>query len=141
KPFDPRAMTLYDAWADSNNPRQAAIARGAAIFNDPRINITGVGGLNDDLGAATIRGSCTACHDSPNVGNHSVALPIDIGLTDETVRTPDMPLYTLRNKNTGQTRKTTDPGRALLTGKWKDIGRSEERRVGKECRSGWGGGQ
>jgi cytochrome c peroxidase len=57
------------------------------------------------------------------VGNHSVALPIDIGLTDENVRTPDMPLYTLRNLTTGAVRKTTDPGRALLTGKWKDIGK------------------
>jgi cytochrome c peroxidase len=50
-------------------------------------------------------------------------LPIDIGLTDENVRTPDMPLYTLRNLATGEVRKTTDPGRALLTGKWKDIGK------------------
>jgi cytochrome c peroxidase len=123
KPFDPRAMTLYDVWAGAKIPRQAAIARGAAIFNDPRINITGVGGLNDDLNIGVIRSACTACHDSPNVGNHSVALPIDIGLTDEDVRTPDMPLYTLRNIATGQKRKTTDPGRALLTGKWNDIGK------------------
>ena len=34
-----------------------------------------------------------------------------------------MPLYTLRNKVTGQTVQTTDPGRALVTGKWKHIGR------------------
>jgi cytochrome c peroxidase len=34
-----------------------------------------------------------------------------------------MPLYTLRNKFTGQTLQTTDPGRALVTGRWKDIGR------------------
>ena len=100
-----------------------AIARGAALFNAPRINITRVGGLNDDLGKTVIPGSCTSCHDSPNVGNHSVALPIDIGLTDAARRTADMPLYTLRNKTTGQTRQTTDPGRALLTGKWKDIGK------------------
>ena len=50
-------------------------------------------------------------------------LPIDIGLTDEQFRAPDMPLYTLRNRGTGQLRKTSDPGRALLTGKWKDIGK------------------
>jgi cytochrome c peroxidase len=121
--FDPRAMTLYDSWAGSRNPRRAAIARGAALFGAVRINITGVGGLNDDLGVALIRGSCTSCHDTPNVGNHSVALPIDIGLTDRPFRTPDMPLYTLRNRVTGQLRKTSDPGRALLSGKWKDIGK------------------
>jgi cytochrome c peroxidase len=121
--FDPQAMTLYDAFARSHNPRRTAIARGAALFNATRINITRVGGLNDALGVPVIRGSCTSCHDSPNVGNHSVALPIDIGLTDESIRTPDMPLYTLRNRLTGKTRKTTDPGRALLTGKWQDIGK------------------
>jgi hypothetical protein len=121
--FDPRAMTLYDTWADSTNPSRAAIARGAALFNATRIDITGVGGLNDDLGVPVIRRSCTTCHDSPNVGNHSVALPIDIGVTDEKFRTPDLPLYTLRSPVTGQIRTTTDPGRALLTGKWKDIGK------------------
>jgi hypothetical protein len=121
--FDTRAMTLFDAWAASKNPQRAAIARGAALFNAPRIDITGVGGLNDDLGVVLIRGSCTSCHDSPNVGNHSVALPIDIGLTDEVRRTEDMPLYTLRNLTTREIRKSTDPGRALLTGKWKDIGK------------------
>jgi hypothetical protein len=121
--FNPNAMTLYDAWADSRNRRRAAIARGAALFNATRIKITGVGGLNDALGLPVILGSCTTCHDAPNVGDHSVPLPIDIGLTDETFRTPDMPLYSLRNLATGEVRKTSDPGRALLTGKWKDIGK------------------
>jgi hypothetical protein len=32
-------------------------------------------------------------------------------------------LYTLRNKATGEIKLTTDPGRALITGHWKDIGR------------------
>jgi hypothetical protein len=122
-PFDPNAMTLYTAWSDSRNRRAAAVARGAALFGATRIRITGVGGLNDDLGLPVILGSCTTCHDTPNVGNHSVALPIDIGLTDVRFRTPDMPLYTLRNLVTGEIRRTSDPGRALLTGKWKDIGK------------------
>jgi cytochrome c peroxidase len=121
--FDPLSMTLFDEWAWSNNPEQASIARGAALFGANRINITDVAGLNDDLNAPVIVGSCTSCHDSPNVGNHSVALPIDIGLTDASRRTSDMPLYTLRNRATGATRQTTDPGRALLTGRWKDIGK------------------
>ena len=121
--FDRRSMTLFDAWTDSANPRRASIARGAALFGTARFDITGVGGLNDDLGRPTIRGSCTSCHDTPNVGNHSVPFPYDIGLTDESRRTPDMPLYTLRNHITGATRKTSDPGRALLTGNWRDIGK------------------
>lgn len=35
----------------------------------------------------------------------------------------DMPVYTLRHTRTGETRAVTDPGRALITGKWQDIGR------------------
>jgi cytochrome c peroxidase len=34
-----------------------------------------------------------------------------------------MPLYVLRHKTTGERIATTDPGRALITGKWKDVGR------------------
>jgi len=34
-----------------------------------------------------------------------------------------MPLYTLRNIATGETTQTTDPGRAMITGKWADIGK------------------
>jgi len=122
-PFDPDAMTLFRAWAGFLKPERDAIARGAKLFGTKPIAITGVGGLNDALGLPTIQGTCTTCHDSPNIGNHSVALPIDIGLTDASRRTPDMPLYTLQNLQTGETRATTDPGRALLTGKWVDIGK------------------
>jgi hypothetical protein len=121
--FNPDAMTLFSNWAYSNNPKRQAIARGAKVFGTKPITIRGVGGLNDALGMPTIQGTCTTCHDTPNIGNHSVALPIDIGVTDASRRTPDMPLYTLRNNQTGETRSTTDPGRALLTGKWKDLGK------------------
>jgi cytochrome c peroxidase len=34
-----------------------------------------------------------------------------------------MPLYTLRNKATGELRQVTDPGRAMIDGKWSHIGR------------------
>lgn len=126
-PFKPSAITLFDAWAEQYGPTspsaRAAIARGQKLFNTKPIAISGVGGLNDALGIAVINGTCTTCHDAPNVGNHSVALPIDIGLTDAARRTPDMPLYTLRNNATGATRQTTDPGLALLTGKWADVGK------------------
>jgi len=121
--FDPDSMTLFQAWDNSPDPMRASIARGAKLFGSKPINITQVGGLNDDLQMPLIQGTCTTCHDTPNVGNHSVALPIDIGLSDAKFRTLDMPLYTLLNIVTGQTRMTTDPGRALLTGKWKDIGK------------------
>jgi cytochrome c peroxidase len=99
------------------------VVRGQALFNTRPISITGVKGLNDDLGVPVIAGTCTTCHDSPNAGDHSIPAPLDIGLTDVSRRTPDLPLYTLRNLATQETIQTTDPGRALITGKWKDIGR------------------
>jgi hypothetical protein len=123
QPFDPEVFDLYAAWGDSHDRDRARIARGEQIFDTRQFDITGVHGLNDDLGAPTIRGTCTTCHDSPGLGHHSVALPIDIGVADGARRTPDLPLYTLRNLVTGETVKTTDPGRALVTGKWKDIGK------------------
>jgi hypothetical protein len=127
-PFTPQAMTLFDAWNslkggnDLAAPRQA-IARGEALFNSKPIAIRGVKGINDDLGVDTLTGSCTTCHDAPNAGNHSIPMPLDIGVADASRRTADMPLYTLRNKATGTLVQTTDPGRALITGKWQDIGR------------------
>ena len=65
--------------------------------------------------------TCTTCHDTPNAGDHSVKAPLNIGLTDAARRTPDMPLYTLRRLSTGELVQTTDPGRAMITGKWADV--------------------
>ena len=128
-------MTLFDAWAGASSGddragragARAAIARGQELFNHKPISIVGVSGLNDDLGLATIPGTCTTCHDAPNAGDHSVPAPLRIG-----TEVPDpvggldvsrLPVYTLRNLATGELKTTTDPGRALVTGKWKDVGR------------------
>ncbi len=130
EPFTPDVMSLYNTWSrysgrsrDSRERARAAIARGQALFNTRLIQISGVKGINDDLGVSVLPGTCTTCHNTPNSGNHSTPMPLDIGISDASRRTPDMPLYTLRNKATGETVQTTDPGRALITGKWKDIGR------------------
>ena len=129
-PFTPVVFTNFDAWThldgghdDGRNAARAAIARGQHLFNSKPIAIEGVKGLNDDLSVTTLLGTCGTCHDTPNVGNHSVAAPLDIGLTDASRRTPDLPLYKLKNKTTGDFVWTTDPGRALVTGRWKDVGR------------------
>jgi cytochrome c peroxidase len=133
--FDPKVFDLYDTWGSiagigplpvekrDRTTARLAVVRGQALFNGKAINISNVKGLNDDLHAPVIRGTCTTCHDTPNAGNHSVPVPLDIGIADASRRTPDLPLYTLRNKATGEIIETTDPGRALITGKWKDIGR------------------
>lgn len=127
--FDPEAFTLFANWQQGNNDSRAqirakeSIQRGEQIFNTRPIHITGVAGLNDNLGIADIPGTCTTCHDSPNVGDHSVVAPLNLGLTDESVRTADLPLFTIQCKATGQIFKTTDPGRAMVSGKCADIGK------------------
>src|SRR5678810_106499 len=50
-------------------------------------------------------------------------MPMSSGIADAARRTPDMPPYTQRNKTTGDTIQPTDPGRALVTGRWRDIGK------------------
>ena len=132
--FDANVFHLYDRWERGKHSEggpddarrvdaRAAVFRGQTLFNTKQIGITGVSGLNDDLGIPALDGTCTTCHDTPHAGNHSIPAPLDIGLADASRRTPDLPLYTLRNRQTLQTVQTTDPGRALVTGKWKDIGR------------------
>ena len=107
------------------NSRRASIARGQALFNSKPIVIRGVAGLNDDLNLASIPGTCGTCHDSFNVGNHSVSAPLNIGVGD--VNSPldvsYLPVFTLENETTHEIKTTTDPGRALITGLWKDVGR------------------
>ena len=126
--FDRRAFTLFDAWhnlpssgRDPYTDAREGIARGQEIFNTRIFTIENVRGVNDTLGVAAVPGTCTTCHNTPNVGNHSTSLPLDLGLTSAAVRTPDLPLYTFRNRTTGEVFQTTDPGRALITGKWKDM--------------------
>jgi hypothetical protein len=135
--FDSQVFTLYRAWdtveaghrdagrGEANRTEaRSAVARGETLFNGKPIRITGVKGLNDDLSVPVLDGTCTTCHDTPNAGNHSIPAALDIGLTDASRRTPDLPLYTLRHKRPPfETVQTTDPGRALITGKWPDIGR------------------
>ena len=126
-------FNLYDAWVNANLPLtdrspagyRASIARGQAVFNSKPISITGVAGLNDELGIASIPGTCGTCHDSPNVGDHSFPAPLNIGVGDVTspLNVSYLPVITLENNTTHEIKQTTDPGRALITGKWKDIGK------------------
>jgi cytochrome c peroxidase len=135
EPFTPNAFTLFDGWSslpshlrDRTSEARRAIARGAAIFNTKSFTISGVSGLNGETFPnqvtvpASLTGTCTVCHDSTNAGSHSVKAPLDLGLTAPSVA-PYLPVYRLTNIATGEQVETTDPGRALVSGKWKDIGR------------------
>ncbi|HET8704761.1 MAG TPA: hypothetical protein VFM46_00555, partial [Pseudomonadales bacterium] len=128
--FDNKSITLYDGWEDKKGSKvddaRAAIARGEEIFYSKKITISGVAGINDDAAFGyqdVIEGTCTTCHNTPNVGSHSVMRLMNIGISDAQNRTADLPLYTLKNKDTGEEVKTSDPGRALISGHWADIGR------------------
>jgi len=110
-------MDLFDAWiglpvTSADTARRAAIARGQEIFN----NKTVVGPLPFPL-------RCRTCHQIANVGTSAQPFFFDLRISDAARRTPDLPLYTLRNKTTGEIRQTTDPGRALITGHWFDLDR------------------
>lgn len=99
--FTPAIFNAFDAWsALPAYDRRAAVARGQAIFNSKPINITGVAGINDDLSAGglesggipSLQGTCGTCHDTPNVGNHSFATPLNIGTGDPNPAKPSVNL-------------------------------------------------
>lgn len=143
--FNPVAMTLFSGWSglsgeqsdESRNAARAAVARGETLFNTFPIPISGVSGLNDIPGVpASLIGSCTTCHNAPNVGNHSVSLALNIGVTDyppvAALDISGLPVYTIQCDagartplNHGSTIQTTDPARALITGKCADIGKTK----------------
>lgn len=159
-PFDPAAMTLFAAWedpaaADPGTPWDArrlaarrAIAAGEKIFDTMPLIITGVRGLNDDpsLGRpAAIVAHCSTCHDAPNVGDHSLPVPLDIGTSHSMLAStesdprvsaalaelsmPDLPVYLISgcpdpfHPAVAASFYTSDPGRALITGKCSDLNR------------------
>jgi hypothetical protein len=138
-PFTPAIFDLYKPWlglsgSDQTTQYRESVARGEEVFNTTPINITGVTGLNDVLDQPSISGFCGTCHDTPNVGNHSVKAPLNIGVANAGSNSPPglditgLPVFTLQCTLTqgplaGQTFVVTDPGRALISGKCADIGK------------------
>jgi cytochrome c peroxidase len=158
--FNSASMTAFAAWtnisasnADSqeDGERNAArrdIAAGEQLFNTTPITITNVRGLNDSAALSrptSFQGTCTTCHDAPNVGDHSLPLPLDIGLahtgdpgleSDPSIVAgisqldePNLPVFLVQGCpnpfNAGQPASfyTTDPGKALVTGFCSDLNR------------------
>ena len=159
--FNPASMTLFAAWSNlyakdgnfieaSQDAARRKIAAGAALFNSAPVQISNVRGLNDNAALgnpSTFTGTCTTCHDTPNVGNHSFPLPLDIGTAHSVLPSvepdtniaaalaqlsmPDLPVYLISGCpnpfNPGQVESfyTTDPGKALISGLCSDFNRGK----------------
>jgi cytochrome c peroxidase len=131
--FTPNIFDIYRPWLSGNAVQlRLSIARGEEVFNTTPINITGVAGLNDALNLPTIAGFCGTCHDTPNVGDHSVKAPLDISIADAGANSPPeldisgLPVFTLtctQGPLAGKVFQVTDPGRALISGQCADIGK------------------
>jgi cytochrome c peroxidase len=120
--FTPNAFTLYTNWASASGANAAAqqsVARGEVLFNTFPMMISVVPGFNDVQGQPVIMGTCTTCHNTPNVGGDSLPDMMNIGTTSPTA---NLPSYTV-HCNDGSQLVTTDPGRAMVTGKCADLGK------------------
>jgi hypothetical protein len=158
--FDSTSMTLFAAWENGGNPQEiwgagfssrearSDIAAGEVLFNTAPLTISAVRGLNDNAALGnpvSFTGTCTSCHDTPNVGDHSLPLPLDIGTahasspgleTDPNIRRaiaqldePDLPIFEIKGCNSpfsaGQPVSffTTDLGKGMITGLCSDVNR------------------
>ncbi len=158
--FDGSSMTLFAAWENGGQPeeergrgfeRRAArsdIAAGEALFNTAPLTISAVRGLNDSAALhnpVSFQGTCTTCHDAPNVGNHSLPLPLDIGIGHTTraglendpniekgiaeLDEPDLPIFLVSGCaspfSAGQPVSfyTTDLGKGMISGLCSDVNR------------------
>jgi hypothetical protein len=133
--FNNVIFDLYKAWEPGGTPPNAdaaAIGRGERVFNTKPVLIRDVPGLNgshDALVGQPIHGFCGSCHDTPNVGNHSVSLAIDIGVTSVNpvggLDIRRLPRYLFVQNTTGEVAWFTDGGRGLITGKFNDLGKTK----------------
>jgi cytochrome c peroxidase len=145
--FTPAIFNAFDAWsAFPSYDRRASVARGQAIFNSKTFNITGVAGINDDVSAGglvaggipSLQGTCGTCHDTPNVGDHSFATPLNIGTGDPNPASPSVNLGGLdisylpsitvcktdsNNMPTSTCKTTSDLGQALIDGDFDHAGK------------------
>jgi hypothetical protein len=136
-PFSSSIFDLYKPWLGLPGrggvvQDRESVARGEEVFNNTAINITGVAGINDALNQPNFSGFCGTCHDTPNVGDHSIKAPLNIGVADAGSNAPPaldisgLPVFTLQCTSgplAGQIFTVTDPGRAMISGNCADIGK------------------
>jgi cytochrome c peroxidase len=109
-------FSLFDSWADpetnGQNAERASIADGQRVFNTKTF-----------AGTRT----CSGCHSAPNIGTSAGFAFFDVGVSAPSRRRADTTLLTFERLDapggnpTGELIETTDPGRALISGKWTDM--------------------
>jgi len=129
------SFTTFEPWESESLPEdddsvinrtRGDIGDGENLFYTKPIKIRGVAGLNDVLKKDTVDGFCTTCHNTPDVGTHSVARQFAIGIANvqgNPLFSADFPIYTFRRNSDGKMVSVSDPGLALRTGKFNDIGK------------------
>ena len=166
QPFNPAGVfTIYSAWTNAQSPSgfrgeealiaaRREIAAGEALFNTRALTISNVRGLNDNTALGTVpvppfQGTCTTCHDTPNVGDHSLPLALDIGTGHDATHeadplianglaqldVPDLPVFKITGcpnpfADPSQPPEpyviyTTDPGKGLISGLCSDVSRTK----------------
>jgi cytochrome c peroxidase len=98
---------LYDAWIGDHHAGRAQIARGQELFNNGKSG----------------QPRCGGCHSAANDGQSATGAFQNIGASRPEFAKPDMAVYTLRNRLTGEVMQTTDGGRGWRTGRWADLNR------------------
>jgi hypothetical protein len=134
--FNTKIFNIFDAWQTTTDPNRQAIYRGQAIFNTKTFTVWGVAGLNDNTFSNGVTVSdpfistCGLCHNTPNLGNHSLSVPMNMGVADplggrfNRLDTGYLPVITICKKSAlAVCVDITDPGRALVTGKFADVGK------------------
>jgi cytochrome c peroxidase len=127
-PFDPWEPDVFPPSDTSTlTKNRGEIGEGENIFYTKPINISGVAGFNDVLGKPVVAGFCTTCHNTPDVGMHSKPRFFDTGVANASGANPlftsDFPIYTFWRNSDSSPRSVTDPGQALRTGKFNDLGK------------------
>ncbi len=138
-----RVFGTFDMWLtpvgeDGAEPTpqqefRASVARGANVFFDKRFFIENVGVYNDKgLGNPFKRSCASGCHNTVLTGMDLAPGFMDLGLNNwPWNRREDLPLFkatchddAVPQSYLGRVIYTHDPGRALVTGKCRDIGAS-----------------
>ncbi|HLI84267.1 MAG TPA: hypothetical protein VKV17_10140 [Bryobacteraceae bacterium] len=127
---------VFNAWKGRDYYRKS-IARGADIFMSRQFWIRDVAHINSIGLGNPVKGTCATCHSAQMTGQASSAGWVDVGTTnyptwtepDTFTEAADLPVFKITcrpdadpHPYLGRVIYTTDPGRALISGRCADVG-------------------